>query len=173
METLSCDHSSLSEGPRPHKARGGAARARFGALASRRPRPLRQKQAVRTAGTQPTLVRMKLIGARPGTRFTGDLELPGKSNYFLGNDPAEWRAGTPNFAQVARTGVYPGIDVLHYGAPQELECDFVVAPGANPSVIQIAYEGVEELTTDETGDLILRTPSGVLKQHAPKLYQDV
>lgn len=37
-----------------------------------------------------TVLRMKLVGANPAPRITGIEPLPGKSNYFLGNDPAKW-----------------------------------------------------------------------------------
>jgi len=33
---------------------------------------------------------MKLIGARAGAAVTGAEELPGKSNYIIGNDPTKW-----------------------------------------------------------------------------------
>ena len=133
----------------------------------------RLKEVAARSDAQPTVVRMKLVGAAATARFTTGPELEGKSNYFIGNDPAQWRTGIPNFARVGRAGVYPGIDVLYYGAPHELECDFVVAPGADPSVIHIVYEGIQELSIDEAGDLILSTPAGPLRQHAPKLYREV
>jgi hypothetical protein len=40
-------------------------------------------------------------------------------------------------------------------------------------VIHIAYEGIQELSIDEAGDLVLSTPAGPLRQHAPKLYREV
>ena len=39
------------------------------------------------------VVRMKLLGANPKSIATGIDELPGKSNYFIGNDPKKWRHG--------------------------------------------------------------------------------
>ena len=36
-------------------------------------------------------LQMKLAGANPNASLTGADLLPGKSNYFLGNDPAKWR----------------------------------------------------------------------------------
>ena len=76
------------------------------------------------------IVRMKLVGARPNPKVLGQDELPGKVNYFLGNDPSKWRANVPTYARVHYEGVYPGIDVVYYGNQRQLEYDFVVQPGA-------------------------------------------
>ena len=42
-------------------------------------------------------------------------------------------------------GVYPGIDLVYHGSQYRLEYDFMVAPGADPKVIRIAFQGVDEL----------------------------
>jgi hypothetical protein len=34
----------------------------------------------------------------------------------------------PHYARVRYEAVYPGIDLVFYGNPQQLEYDFVVAP---------------------------------------------
>jgi hypothetical protein len=65
-------------------------------------------------------------------------ELPGKSNYFIGNDPSKWRTNVPTYGKVEYRDVYPGVNLVYYGNPAaagQLEHDFVVAPGAanNPS----------------------------------------
>jgi len=65
-------------------------------------------------------------------------ELPGKSNYFIGNDPQKWRTNVPTYAKVKYQGVYPGVDLVYYGNQGgQLEYDFVVAPGADPSAIAL------------------------------------
>ncbi len=75
---------------------------------------------------------MKLVGANPSPQLTGLDELPGTSNYFIGNDPSKWRTNMPNYAKVEYQDVYPGIDLVYYGNQRQLEYDFVVAPGADP-----------------------------------------
>src|SRR6266700_7860891 len=37
------------------------------------------------------VLRMKLVGANEAAKVTALEELPGKSNYFIGNDPKKWR----------------------------------------------------------------------------------
>jgi len=53
------------------------------------------------------VLKMRLVGANPSPRLTGRDELPGKSNYFIGNNPAKWRTNVPNYAKVQYAGVYP------------------------------------------------------------------
>jgi hypothetical protein len=88
----------------------------------------------------PAIVRLKLVGGDSNAKVVGLDELPGKSNYFLGNDPTEWRANVPNYGKVKYEGVYPGIDLVYYGNQRRLEYDFVVAPGADPRAIRFAVE---------------------------------
>lgn len=88
----------------------------------------------------PTLLRLKLVGANPKAGIAALDELPGRSNYFLGNDPKKWRTNVPNYAKVKYQSVYPGVDLVYYGNPRQLEYDFVVAPGADPNVITLEFE---------------------------------
>jgi len=66
---------------------------------------------------------MKLLDANPAPRITGVEELSGRSNYFIGNDPAKWRTNVPTYAKVKYQDVYPGVDLVYYGNQQQLECD--------------------------------------------------
>jgi len=79
--------------------------------------------------TPPGVLRMRLAGANLAARVEPQQELPGKSNYFIGNDPARWRRNISNYSKVRYRGVYPGVDVVYYGNQGELEYDFVLAPG--------------------------------------------
>jgi hypothetical protein len=120
-----------------------------------------------------TVVRMKLENASRSRRATGLERLPGISNYFIGNDPAKWRTGVPHYARVQYEGVYPGISLVWYGSQRKLEYDFVVAAGADPKRIQVAYEGVESVGVEPGGDLVLRTALGEVRQQKPQVYQEI
>ena len=112
-------------------------------------------------------VMLTLRHANPRARAEGLDRLPSVSNYYLGNDPKKWRTDVPHFARVQYHDVYPGIDVIYYhNAESRLEYDFIVRPGANPHLIQIAFNRPVHTTSD--GDLIVAG----LHQHRPKVYQD-
>ena len=61
--------------------------------------------------------------------------MPAVTNYMVGARD-RWRGGVANFARVRYQQVYPGIDVVYYGTQNQLEYDFVLAPGANPDAIR-------------------------------------
>ena len=46
------------------------------------------------------VLRMQLLGANPDPQLVGLDELPGIVNYFIGNDPQNWRTGIPTYARV-------------------------------------------------------------------------
>ncbi len=121
-----------------------------------------------------TVLRMKLAGANPEPQVTGLEELPGKSNYFQGNDPGKWLTQVPHYARVKYEEVYPGIDLVYYGTnQQQLEYDFVVAPGADPQSIRRRIEGAAAMTLDEEGTLLLQTGGGEVAWQAPLIYQEL
>lgn len=120
------------------------------------------------------VLHLKMDGANPAPEVTGEDELPGRVNYFRGQDQTQWQQDVPTFARVAYAGVYPGIDAVYYGNQRQLEYDFHVAPGADPAQIKLRFEGAESLRLDEaTGDLLIETAAGAVRQHKPVVYQHI
>lgn len=122
--------------------------------------------------TAAVALRMSVIGARPSTATSGLNELPGKANYFIGNDASQWRSNVPTYAKVRHNGVYPGVDLVYYGRQRQLEYDFVVAPGSNPDQIVLGFDGADFTELDAQGDLVLHTGAGDVRQHKPIVYQE-
>ncbi len=118
-----------------------------------------------------TALRMRLLQANDNPVISGLDKLPMVSNYYLGDDPSQFRENVPHFAKVKYAQVYPGIDLVYYGQQQELEYDFIVAPGADPNVIQMKFVGARKLRLADNGDLVINTKGGELRQHKPILYQ--
>ena len=140
--------------------------------------PLHRKttiQAMREAHKtgQIAAVRMQLEGANPNPTVTGLDQLPGKANYFIGNDPKKWHTDVPSFARVKYASVYPGVDVVFYGNQRRLEYDFIVAPGADPRTIQLKIDGARKMHIDSHGDLVLGVPGGEVELQKPLIYQQV
>ena len=126
---------------------------------------------LRLSKTNGAVLRMKLIGANPEPQIAGVEELPGKSNYFIGNDPAKWRTNVATYARVKYRDVYPGIDLVYYGNQKQLEYDWIVAPGAEPEVIKFAIEGARRTKVDSNGDLVLAVAGGEVRLNRPLVYQ--
>lgn len=135
--------------------------------------PLSGERHLDSERTVGTVLRMKLVGANSVPQVAGLEELPGKSHCFLGNDPMQWRTNIPTCAKVEYQDVYPGVDLVYYGNQRQLEYDLVVAPGADPKVITLSFEGTDKVEIDAQGDLLLHTPGAEIRQHKPVVYQQV
>jgi hypothetical protein len=130
-----------------------------------------------------SVVSMKLVGATSTAEPSGDSQLPGKSNYFIGNDPTKWHRDIPQFARVRYRNVYPGIDLVYYGNQGRLEYDFEVAPGSDPRQVALRFQGPENqsprnhgprnLRIDAGGDLVLTVGGSDVRLQAPRVYQKV
>ena len=116
---------------------------------------------------------IKLLGTNPRSEIAGAGELSGKVSYFIGNDPRKWLTGVPTYAKARYQQIYQGIDLVFYGNEQQLETDFVVAPGADPHQIRLQFEGGRTLRLSPGGDLILKTSQGEVRLLRPHVYQDV
>jgi hypothetical protein len=136
-----------------------------------RPDAKRDVRGVSEPQAKPVALRMSLVGAARKPLVNGIEEQPGKANYFTGNDPAKWRTNVPTYAKVHYREVYPGIDLLYYGNQRRLEYDFVVAPGADPQNITLAFKGADKIAID-AGNLVLHVGGSEIRQHKPLIYQE-
>jgi hypothetical protein len=116
---------------------------------------------------------LKMTAANASAQILGSDLLPGKINYYVGNDPSKWRIGVRQFGRVNYKGIYPGVDLTYYGNQQQLESDFVVAPGANPQSIQFEVKGARETRIDAQGNLVLASSVGNVRLLRPVVYQVV
>jgi len=118
---------------------------------------------------------MSLVGANPKAEMVGLDELPGKTSYFIGDDPKKWETGVPNYGRVKYKNIYPGVDLVYYGNQRQLEYDFVVAPGADPNAVRFNLAAVSGNSftpyIDETGDLVGSADGQELRFQKPVIYQ--
>lgn len=152
------------------------ARERYATARGRRPlAAIVAERFVSDASMRPRdgVLRMRLAGASPEAKTEPLEPLPGQVNYLVGNDPAKWRLGVPTYAKVHVRQVYPGVDLVYYGNHRGLEYDFVVAPGVDPGIIALEFEGAERLEISASGDLVIHTAARTLRQRKPFVYQVV
>jgi hypothetical protein len=137
----------------------------------RRKSPIENRQSA----IENQVVRLRLVGANPNAEVVGADELPGKANYFIGNDPKKWHTTVPTYAKVRYRNVYPGIDLEYYGNQDgQLEYDFVVAPGADPGRITLRVGAHRDapLRIAPDGDLVISAEGGEVRFHKPVVYQE-
>jgi uncharacterized protein (TIGR03437 family) len=96
--------------------------------------------------------------------------LPGVVNYFQGSRPA--RTNIPTYQRVRQRETYPGVDAVFHGEDGLLEYDFLVAPGADPARIVLAFDGARTVQLNARGEIELATAAGILTQRKPILWQE-
>jgi hypothetical protein len=119
------------------------------------------------------VVRMRLAGAQRPAAWRSLEKQPGISNYFIGNDPEKWLTRVPTYGRIEAMGVYPGVDLVCHGNQSQLEYDLVVAPGADPGQVQLAWDAPGSLRLSPGGDLVLSTGLGNIVQKRPRVYQEI
>jgi uncharacterized protein (TIGR03437 family) len=163
---------SYGKFPLTFEANQGQTDARVKFLARGRDRTLFLTSTEAVLRTEREVFRMKLAGANPTAKADGVELRAGKSNYFVGNDPTKWRTGVAQYGRVRFAEVYPGIDLVYYGADGHLEYDWIVKPGADASKIRLRFEGIQKMRVDTNGDLVLEIASGEIREKKPLVYQD-
>lgn len=121
-----------------------------------------------------SVFRMKLINAQVTPQAEGLEGLPGKGNYFIGNDPKKWSTNVPLFTKVKYSDVYPGVDLVYYGNQGQLEYDFIIAPGADSHSVTLNFAGLERLSLDAQSGLVLGVKDGgEFLLGKPRIYQEM
>jgi hypothetical protein len=136
----------------------------------------RQSSEKRPIEPKRNVMRMRLLGANRNVAVSGMGALPGKSNYFIGNDPARWHTNVMNYAKVKYQNVYDGVDLVYYGNRRLLEYDFVVQPNAKPSQIRLLLSLPPDANgkcahLDKNGDLATWTEAEEVLLRRPYVYQ--
>ncbi|UCG62910.1 MAG: SBBP repeat-containing protein [Candidatus Zixiibacteriota bacterium] len=117
------------------------------------------------------MIKASFIGTSAALKIVGEEMLDYKCNYFLGNDQTRWQTNVPNYSSILYRNIYNGINLRYYGNGSELEYDFIVAPGVDPSQIQIRYDGIESLAVNGDGELEVTTLWGTIIESCPYIYQ--
>jgi len=93
------------------------------------------------------------------------------TNYFLGNDPAQWRPNVRNFGQVVYEEIYENIDLVYWANGSALEYDFQLAVGAVPDQIEVRIDGADDVYVNADGRLVITTDFGRIIEQQPVVYQ--
>ena len=86
-------------------------------------------------------MRMHLVGARSSSPV-GQEEAETRTSYYIGSDPSQWHLHVKSYKSVKYPNLYQGIDLVYHGTGNQLEYDFVIAPGANPRQIRMRFDGL-------------------------------
>ncbi|MGA3024793.1 MAG: SBBP repeat-containing protein [Bryobacteraceae bacterium] len=124
--------------------------------------------SVRDAGSY----RLTFAGAKETGDIRGMNRLPGLSNHLTGPDTSRWRLNVPQFAGVESQDVYAGIDVRYRGDGGLIECDFYLAPHADPRRIRMRLDGASQIHLTPKGDLAFLVGGAGLEYRRPRAFQE-
>lgn len=129
-------------------------------------------------------VQSSLVGAATNPTIAGKDKLPGVVNFINVPDPNNpgqtvTIADVETFGKIGYENVYPGITQIFKGEADaagnegKLTKEFHVAPGADYSQISIQYSGIDNVSTDSSGNLILEKNGwGKVTETAPFIFED-
>jgi hypothetical protein len=111
---------------------------------------------------------LTFLGANPHPRIEGARRARGRVNYLTGN---VHHTNIPTYKELAYRELWPGIDMVFKGGGGKLTYEFLVAPGADPSKIRLAWQGASGLSITASDELSIKTPLGPLTDARPRTYQ--
>ena len=114
---------------------------------------------------------MRFIGSDDDSRVVATSPLKSHTNYLLGADTSRWIRGVSNYGRIEYETIYPGIDLAFYGNGSELEHDFQVAAGADPTSIAFRLSGAQHVEISREGNLEIRAGGETLILKKPIAYQ--
>jgi hypothetical protein len=117
-------------------------------------------------------VALRFDGVGAARPATAGHELPGRSNFLLGNDPVGWVTDVPHFDGVDYGSDAPGATLRWLAPMGDLRFDFVLGPGADPARARFTVEGAEALETDESGALAIAVAGGRAVVSRPVAWQE-
>ena len=109
---------------------------------------------------------MLLEGANPDAMVSAEDRCSGYSNYYT-----HGAMGVHTYRQVTYHDVYPGIDWVLHATPTGMEHDFVVHPGADPSLIRMRFKDHGELRLEAGGSLTHGNCMGRFVERKPVSFQ--
>lgn len=128
--------------------------------------------STRAPGSDGGVLRLQFAGADRPT-LVPDTELPTRTNYLHGDDPAHWLRDIPSYGGLTYRALYPGIDAHYTGTDGRLKSTYTVAPYADPALIQLRYHGAAELQLAAGGGLTMLLGGQRLSESAPVAWQDL
>jgi gliding motility-associated-like protein len=112
------------------------------------------------------------VGANPSAVFETEEQA---TEYFTFPDPAnnQRTIQANGWKKVLAKNVYPGIDLRYDFHPQGgFKYTFIVHPGADASLIQGKWRGVESLSLELNGNLIVKAETETFTDHAPICFYE-
>ncbi len=109
---------------------------------------------------------MTLVGATNNVEISTEGKSADYTNFYNHNV-----LDVHSYSKVTYHNVYPGIDWVIYTKGKEVKYDFVVKPGADPSLIKMQFNHQEDLKLNADGSFTLKNSLGNVSEKAPVSFQ--
>ena len=113
---------------------------------------------------------IQLSGAKPNPTIIQENKTSDYRNYFMGKDASRWASGVYGYGKVVYQEVYPEVDWVFHSGKKGLKYDFIIRPGGDPSLIQLAYKGQDSLRI-VNNNLVIYTSVQTLVEEKPIAWQ--
>lgn len=128
-----------------------------------------------SASNNDSIVRvdMKFNSSNSGQRIRAMDVRPEYSSFFLGHIP-EGRSRVQNYNQLVSFNIYNNVDVIYGSNERGLKSYFICKPGGggNPATaIKLGFTGADSIRIDGSGQLIIYTPLGSIRQPKAAAWQ--
>lgn len=117
-------------------------------------------------------VNLGFVETNPEAKAAGEDRTGAVVSYFKG-PASDWKTGLATYSTVSYRNLWHGIDLLYSGSEGHLKYAFVVAPGADPGQIQLAYRGATSVRITADGRLAVETPVAGFEDDRPYAYQEI
>lgn len=115
-------------------------------------------------------VKVKFLNSNSKPAYTHFSPSSDYKNYFVG-DQSKWRSEVYSYNSILGKDLYPGIDIRYKDDHSSLKYEFIVAPGANPNLIEMQYLGPKSMRIDDFGNLVITTSVNTFLENKPFVYQ--
>lgn len=116
-------------------------------------------------------VKVKFVGANPQPEVVASMRSDEYYNYFVGH-PSKWASNVYAYKKLLFKEIYPKIDLEILAQGDGIKINFIIHPGANPSVIHLEYTGADRLFL-KNQQLRIQTSLGEMVEDKPISYQQI
>src|SRR6185312_15487709 len=136
-----------------------------------RPNQLAKRYQDNTTTIQYCRAGMQLAGADiRKENIVKEDESGNRTDYYYGDVCPNGILNVHSYGKVTIKNVYPGIDWVLHSGNQGLKYDFIVHPGADPSLIRLKYKWTVKPQLQHDGSVMISTPMGNITEGIPVSY---
>ncbi len=114
---------------------------------------------------------IKWLNANNNVTVEKGQALPDHDNYYSEVCP-NGITNVKSYKELMYKNIYSGISLHYYSKDERLKYDYIIAPYADYKQIQLQINGAENISLNEKGELIIKTPFGDITEQAPLVLQN-